>query len=174
MDDRHSEDKPVVGSPARMMEGNGHGHAPARIVNRYGPALVDIRLPVPELRLWIGAPGIRVRGLRLVTTLALTEGYRLGALESIAEGLSGESRCGHADNLPLAAEILATPLGPVVEFGVGPSGMYVNELVMGTEDEGTLRGLLDRSFVRHARGSRLPDDYLAAWLAVPDQQGHTH
>ena len=33
-----------------------------RIVSRYGPALVDIRLPVPELRLWVVALGVRVPG----------------------------------------------------------------------------------------------------------------
>ena len=157
-----------------MSDGAGHATALTRIVNRYGPGLVDVRLPVPELRLRIGAPGMRVQALRLVTTLALTEGYRFGALQSIVAGLSGESRCGHADNLPLAAEIVATPLGPVVEFGVGPSGMYVNELVLRTEDRGTLQALFDRSFGRHARGSRLPDDYLAALLAVPQQEGHAH
>ena len=122
------------------------------------------------MRLWIGGPGMRIQGLRLVTTLALTEGYQLGALQSIVAGLSGESRCGHAEQLPLAAEILATPLGPVVEFGVGPSGMYVNEVVIRTDDQGTLQALLDRSFIRYARASRLPKDYRAALLAVPQQE----
>lgn len=45
-----------------MTDGTRNGDVVPRIVSRYGPALVDIRLPVPELRLWVVALGVRVPG----------------------------------------------------------------------------------------------------------------
>lgn len=153
-------------------EGTGQGGVLTRLVNRYGPGLVDFRLPVAEMRIWLDAPKVHVARLRLVTSLALTEGYQLGALQAIVNGLEGEIRCGQSEDRPLSAEISATPIGPVIEFDVGPSGMYTSELVIRTNDQDSLQALLDRSFVRYAWDSRLPDDYVAALLTVASHGGH--
>lgn len=66
------------------------------------------------------------------------------------------------------------PFGPVFELGVGPSGMYVNEHVMRTDEDPTLQALLDRSLARRAEESQLPTDCLAALLAVPAREGRPH
>lgn len=76
--------------------------------------------------------------------------------------------------MPLVAHIMATSLRRAVELGVGPSGMYVNELVIRTDANTTVQALLDVSFLRHGERSQLGNDYLAALIAVQAPEGRAH
>ena len=144
------------------------------ILSRHGPVLVDVRVPVPEIKIWIDGPKMRIDRLRLVTSLPFVQGYEVGALRSIANGLAGGVRCGHAADQPLHVEILPTPLGPFLEIDVGPLGMYTSELVLRTKGDITLQALFDQSFAQFAGEIGLPKDYMAALLTIGAKRHDEH
>lgn len=142
------------------------------IVNQHGPALVNVRIPAPEIKIWINGPKMYIDRLRLVTTLSLFQGYEVGALQEIANGLTGTVRCGHTSDESLRAEISATKIGPFLDILVGPRGMYTSELVLRTKGSISFTTLFDKCFGQYASGLSLPEDYLVALQAMPSQHGH--
>ncbi len=116
-----------------------------------GPTILDVRVPVSTLRIWVQAPRMAVTGLRLVTSLSLFEGYTAAALRLIAGALDVDARCGQAHDEAIEPRVRADRMGPWLDIDVGPMGMYLTDLVLTVRDGRTLAEVLDQSFAEFAR-----------------------
>ena len=110
-----------------------------------GPQTIDLRIDRSEFELWVNAPGIVFRSLRLQTTLGRSDGLTAQGLHSLAHQLKAVAHCGYRPEAPVTIEIAGASHTRFLRFGLGPPSMYLTVLHLSTRNGESFTALIDRT-----------------------------
>ena len=121
------------------------------VVGEGSAAFLDLNVDTSLVEIMVNGPGMGISGLQLVTSLSFPDGYCSKSLRRFCDELNVTSHCGHVGVEDVTSKIISPHQIPILEFGVGSTGMYLNRLFFETRRGITFQTLLKKYLSPNSR-----------------------